>query len=520
MEHFPYKLCHLPSADVVAASCAVYFCHMVGHVLLMMQNIAMTPTKFIGGVWHPLPTRLCLVLIISPLIFVDYYFTWSPPPPSCNKLDDWLKFSWLIRVISVSSSPINWAKFLASPVNRKRGPKKIIVHGPYTVTCMAMTSYCIHIPTDHSSATRHVGGGQCHPSTSILRSYRHKTGSKGRLRKPASRMKKPKRRESRKEPNNGRGENWEHELLRTKIFWPWDSKTTKQHSSAAVLQIMSLRNEPNNGRGENWEHELFENKDLLAMGLKDNQTALLCNGIADCEPPQRENLQLLRCCRKPLCDKSSNNCIHWHPDGSNAEHNLSVSTWESQSPVKEHKRASSQQCTDTIPNLEKKCPSWKLITTQPTNPCFDRCQTAETPCPCCQFCAAHVAGLQTLPNSSADNSCLLLWMYCSYAICDCLVSPLISSVEEQWYAHLPHLMQPPPDFSPYPQTAQESHKIAPMLKLVKWWQNGLLLLPAHKEHESVRCYITSHKNETNMSSMSDQITKQHHKLLHHNNKTY
>jgi hypothetical protein len=57
MEHFPYKLCHLPSADVVAASCAVYFCHMVGHVLLMvghvllmMQNIALTPTKFIGGV--------------------------------------------------------------------------------------------------------------------------------------------------------------------------------------------------------------------------------------------------------------------------------------------------------------------------------------------------------------------------------------------------------------------------------------------------------------------------------------
>jgi hypothetical protein len=47
----------LPSADVVAASCAVYFCHMVGHVLLMvghvllmMQNIALTPTKFIGGV--------------------------------------------------------------------------------------------------------------------------------------------------------------------------------------------------------------------------------------------------------------------------------------------------------------------------------------------------------------------------------------------------------------------------------------------------------------------------------------
>jgi len=74
------------------------------------------------------------------------------------------------------------------------------------------------------------------------------------------------------------------------------------------------------------------------MGLKDNQTALLCNGIADREPPQHENLQLLRCCRKPLCDKSSSNCIHWHPGGSNAEHSLSVSTWESQSHVKEHKR--------------------------------------------------------------------------------------------------------------------------------------------------------------------------------------
>jgi hypothetical protein len=30
----------------------------------------------------------------------------------------------------------------------------------------------------------------------------------------------------------------------------------------------------------------FENKDLLAMGLKDNQTALLCSRIADHEPPQ------------------------------------------------------------------------------------------------------------------------------------------------------------------------------------------------------------------------------------------
>ncbi len=30
--------------------------------------------------------------------------------------------------------------------------------------------------------------------------------------------------------------------MRTKIFWPWDSKTTKQHSFAMELQIVSLRN--------------------------------------------------------------------------------------------------------------------------------------------------------------------------------------------------------------------------------------------------------------------------------------
>jgi hypothetical protein len=383
-----------------------------------------------------------------------------------------------------------------------------------------MTSYCIHIPTDHSSATRHVGGGQCHTSTSMLRSYRHKTSSNGRLRKQASRMKKPKRRESRKEPNSGRGENWEHELLRTKIFWPWDSKTTKQQSSAAELQIMSLCNEPNNGRGENWEHELLRTKIFWPW---DSKTTKQHSFAMELQIVSLRNMRIYNysgaveshCVTKVATTvfigtlmAQMLNTTFLSALGS---HNL---LWKS------IRGASSQQCTDTIPNLEKKCPSWKLITTQPTNPCFDRCQTAETPCPCCQFCAAHVAGLQTLPNSSADNSCLLLWMYCSYAICDCLVSPLISSVEEQWYAHLPHLMQPLPDFSPYPQTAQESHKIAPMLKLVKWWQNGLLLLPAHKEHESVRCYITSHKNETNMSSMSDQITKQHHKLLHHNNKTY
>ncbi len=31
-------------------------------------------------------------------------------------------------------------------------------------------------------------------------------------------------------------------FLRTKIFWLWDSKTTKQHSFAMELQIVSLRN--------------------------------------------------------------------------------------------------------------------------------------------------------------------------------------------------------------------------------------------------------------------------------------
>jgi hypothetical protein len=49
----------------------------------------------------------------------------------------------------------------------------------------------------------------------------------------------------------------------------------------------------------------------------------------------------------------------------------------------------------------------------------------------------------------------------------CLISLLISSLEEQWFAHLLCLIQLDPDFSPYPQTAQGSHEIAPMPKLVK-----------------------------------------------------
>jgi hypothetical protein len=43
----------------------------------------------------------------------------------------------------------------------------------------------------------------------------------------------------------------EEERTESMNFWPWDSKTTKQHSSAAELQILSLHNKPNNGRGEN-----------------------------------------------------------------------------------------------------------------------------------------------------------------------------------------------------------------------------------------------------------------------------
>jgi hypothetical protein len=49
----------------------------------------------------------------------------------------------------------------------------------------------------------------------------------------------------------------------------------------------------------------------------------------------------------------------------------------------------------------------------------------------------------------------------------CLISLLISFLEEQWFAHLLCLIQLDPDFSPYPQTAQGSHEIAPMPKLVK-----------------------------------------------------
>jgi hypothetical protein len=50
---------------------------------------------------------------------------------------------------------------------------------------------------------------------------------------------------------------------------------------------------------------------------------------------------------------------------------------------------------------------------------------------------------------------------------ECLLSLLISSLEEQWFAHLLCLIQLDPDSSPYPQTAQGSHEIAPMPKLVK-----------------------------------------------------
>jgi hypothetical protein len=140
-------------------------------------------------------------------------------------------------------------------------------------------------------------------------------------------------------PNNGRGENWEHELLRTKIFWPWDSKTTKQHSFATELQMMSLRNvRIFNYSGAVESHHVTKVATTVFIGTL----------VA-----QMLNTAFLSAL---------------------GSHNL---LWKS------IRGASSQQCTDTIPNLEKKCPSWKLITTQPTNPCFDRCQTAETPCPCC-----------------------------------------------------------------------------------------------------------------------------------------
>ncbi len=211
---FLYKLCPLPFA-ICRCHCCILCCTVLRHGWTCVDHNAehCIDTHKVHRVydilWQPaslycsdhFSTNFCQLLL-----------TWSPWPPSCNKLGDWLKFSQLIRVISVCSSPINWAKFLPSPTNRKRGPKKIIVRGPYTVTCMAMTSYSIHIPTDHSSATRHVGGGQCHTLTSMLRSYCHKTGSNGktqammyyrnklwkrRLQKQVSRMEKTKRRESR-----------------------------------------------------------------------------------------------------------------------------------------------------------------------------------------------------------------------------------------------------------------------------------------------------------------------------------